>query len=103
MPKVKSKSKAQPKVEKQTDTWYLYVVRCDDDSLYCGISTDVERRFQEHQSMGAKTAKYLRGRGPLILVYKETIGTRSEAQKAEYEFKQLSKNQKEKILNPSGL
>jgi len=76
----------------------MYVVRCSDDSLYCGISTDVDRRFQEHQAMGRKTAKYLRGRGPLILTYKEKIGTRSQAQVAEYEFKQLSKQEKEALL-----
>ncbi len=48
--------------------WHLYLVRCDDGSLYTGIMMDADRRFAEHQENGGAGAKYLRGRGPLILV-----------------------------------
>lgn len=78
--------------------WSLYMVRCADDSLYIGISTDVERRFQEHSRGGPKSAKYLRGRGPLGLVYDKLVGTRSEALIEEHRLKRLSKPQKEAFL-----
>ena len=78
--------------------WYMYVLRCKDNSLYCGVSNDVVRRFSEHQKMGKKTAKYLRGRGPLKLVFAMSIGTYSEALKAEREFKALTKQEKEVLI-----
>ncbi len=78
--------------------WSLYLVRCGDDSLYTGITTDVARRFQEHSAGGAKAAKYLRGRGPLILVYHVHIGSLSDALKAERRMKRLSKVAKEKLI-----
>jgi putative endonuclease len=59
--------------------WSVYIIRCGDGSLYTGIATDVERRFGEHVSQGPKTAKYLRGRLPLEIVYRREIGSRFEA------------------------
>ena len=59
---------------------------------------DVERRLEEHQSGGPKAAKYVGGRGPLVLVYTQVIGTRSEACKEEWRIKQLSKAEKEALL-----
>lgn len=53
-------------------TWYLYILRCRDDSLYTGITTDVEKRLEMHRS--GKGAKYTRGRAPLELVYREKCG-----------------------------
>jgi len=82
----------------QDEIWHMYVVRCHDDSLYCGISKDIERRFSEHQKMGKKTAKYLRGRGPLKLVFAMTIGDYAEALRAEREFKALKKIEKEMLI-----
>lgn len=77
--------------------WHLYIVRCRDGSLYTGIATDVERRFAEHQEN--KGAKYLRGRGPLQLVFKKQIGKRESALKIERLVKKLTKVKKEKIVN----
>ena len=77
--------------------WYLYIVRCRHGSLYTGIATDVERRFAEHQAN--KGSKYLRGRGPLKLVFKKQIGKRDLALKAEGLVKKLPKLKKEKIVN----
>ena len=56
------------------NTWKLYILRCRDGSLYTGITTDVEKRFEAHNS--GKGAKYTRGRGPLELVYREECGDR---------------------------
>jgi putative endonuclease len=73
------------------------MVRCRDGSLYTGIATDIARRFAEHQSgMGAK---YLRGRTPLILVYKKRIGSRSLALTIERIIKRMPKERKERIVS----
>jgi putative endonuclease len=78
------------------DNWYVYIIRCHDGSLYTGIATDVERRFAEHQSNVG--AKYLRGRGPLKLVFKQRIGQRSRALKVEQGIKRLPKKKKEALI-----
>lgn len=75
-------------------TWSLYILRCGDGTLYTGIATDVDRRFEEHLSQGPKSAKYLRGKLPLELVYRREIGTRSDASKEELRIKSLSRKQK---------
>ncbi|MFT6864751.1 MAG: putative endonuclease [Akkermansiaceae bacterium] len=79
-------------------SWWVYLIRCRDSTLYCGITTDVSRRFAEHQSQCPKCAKYLRGRTPLTLVYQCEIGDRSEASREEYRIKQLSRSQKKKLI-----
>ena len=74
-------------------TWYLYILRCGDGTLYTGITTDVDKRLEAHRS--GKGAKYTRGRAPLELVYRETCGTHSQALKREHEIKCLSRAEKE--------
>ena len=76
--------------------WYLYILRCADDTLYTGITTDVEKRFEAHAS--GKGAKYTRGRGPLTLVYREICGDHSAALKREAEIKKLSRQEKELLI-----
>jgi putative endonuclease len=78
----------------------VYLVRCRDGSLYTGIATDVSRRFSEHED-GVKGAKYLRGKGPLKLVYQQEIGDRSLAQKIESRIKRLSSTEKSDVNNLS--
>jgi len=78
--------------------WYLYVVRCSDDTLYTGITTDWGRRLREHNT-GKRGAKYTRTRRPVVLVYYEAHENRSLVQKAEYRFKQLTREQKERKIN----
>lgn len=78
----------------QVSIWYLYLIRCANGHLYTGITTDVARRFNEHQSSSPKAAKYLRGKGPLTLMYQEQVGTRSDALKREIAVKKLSRAQK---------
>ena len=76
--------------------WYLYILRCKDGTLYTGITTDVEKRLEAHQS--GKGAKYTRGRGPLELVYKEECGDHSHALKRELEIKSLSREGKLNLI-----
>jgi putative endonuclease len=83
--------------------WHLYIVRCADNTLYTGIATDVARRFREHQSQGPRTAKYLRGRAPLFLVYQKKIGGRSLASKVELQVKRLTKARKEALLRDESI
>ena len=78
------------------DTWYLYILRCKDNTLYTGITTDVEKRFEAHQS--GKGAKYTRGRGPLALVYREQCGSHSEALKRECAVKAMTRQQKQDLI-----
>ena len=82
--------------------WYLYIIRCSDGTLYTGISTDVDRRFTQHQSEGYAGSRYLKGRGPLSLVFKAKLGSRSLALKVEHRVKRMAKARKEKLINGSG-
>ena len=81
-------------MKSRKSSWFVYIIRCGDLSLYTGIATDVDRRFAEHESQGAKAAKYLRGRLPLTLLYQQEIGSRSEASKVELRIKSLSRKEK---------
>jgi putative endonuclease len=76
--------------------WYVYLLRCSDGSLYCGITNDVKRRLKAHQS--GKGAKYTRSRLPVKLAYTEPVGNKSKALKREYEIKKLSKSKKEEMI-----
>ncbi len=78
--------------------WHLYLARCRDGSLYTGITTDVARRFAAHQGSGDTGAKYLRGRGPLALVFQKKLGSRSLALGVESRVKKLSKARKEELI-----
>ncbi|MEE8472978.1 MAG: GIY-YIG nuclease family protein [Dehalococcoidia bacterium] len=78
--------------------WHLYLVRCHHGSLYTGITTNVARRFAEHQENNAAGAKYLRGRGPLTLVFQKKLGGRSLALGVESRVKKLSKARKEELI-----
>ena len=78
-------------------TYSIYLIRCRDGSVYTGIATDVARRLAEHEQ-GAKGAKFLRGKGPLTLIYEEKIGNRSLASKIESRVKRLPKVDKESVV-----
>jgi len=82
--------------------WGVYIVRCNDGSLYTGISNNVESRFHDHQSQGARCAKYLRGRAPLKLVFVSVIGSKSEASKVEWEIKHYTRQGKEDLISGWG-
>lgn len=76
--------------------WYLYILRCQGNTLYTGITTDVEKRLAMHRS--GKGAKYTRGRLPLELVYRETCVSHSDALKREIAVKKLTRSQKEELI-----
>lgn len=76
--------------------WYVYMLRCRDDSLYTGIAVDVQARLEMHRS--GKGAKYTRGRGPLELVYTEECGNKSIALKRELAIKALSRTEKLELI-----
>ncbi len=81
-------------------TWFVYILRCSDGSLYTGVTTDIQRRVKEHNGEGAKGrgAKYTKAHSPVKLVYQEVVSTRSEAQIREAQLRKLSKLEKEKIV-----
>ncbi len=84
--------------------WYIYISCCGDKTLYTGITTNVERRFDEHERGGPRGAKYLRGRGPLQLVAQVGVGDRRRAARLEYYVKTLPRNEKERLIDcPSAL
>lgn len=81
--------------------WSLYLIRTADNSLYTGITTDVARRFMQHQS--GKGAKAMRGKGELTLAFSAPVGERSLALRMEYRIKQLTKRQKERLVAGDGI
>lgn len=80
-----------------TPNWSLYIIEASDASLYTGITTDVERRFEEHLNC-QKGAKYFNGRKPLGIVYREDGHTRSSASRREMEIKKLSRHDKQNLI-----
>ena len=80
------------------NTWSVYLIRCSDNSLYTGISNDVDKRFAIHQSGSKQAAKYTRNRHPLKLVFTAEIGAKSCASKTEYYLKKLPKKTKEQLV-----
>jgi putative endonuclease len=78
-------------------TWSLYIIEASDASFYTGITTDVERRFEEHLQF-RKGAKYFNGRKPVNVVYREDGHSRSSASRREAEIKKLSRSEKETLI-----
>ena len=75
---------------------YTYIVRCKDNSLYTGWTNNLEKRIEAHNA--GKGAKYTKNRGPIELVYYEQFETKEEAMSREYAIKQMTKKQKEKLV-----
>ena len=87
---------------KKSSSWYMYVVRCADGSLYTGITTDVKRRVHEHNST-KRGAKYTRSRRPVHLAYAHRCRSKSEACVSEIGFKKLKKKEKEEFLEENAI
>jgi putative endonuclease len=79
------------------DSWYIYIVRCNDNTLYTGITTNLERRLLEHNS-GQKGARYTRSRRPVALVYCEQAASRSVATRRESHIKKLKISEKGQLV-----
>lgn len=90
-------SKQEPVAEDGDSRWSVYIIRADDDSLYTGITTDVERRWLQHAGQRGG-AKFFRGRRPVALVYVERGHDRSSASRREAAIKQLTRPAKELLL-----
>ena len=80
-----------------SDVWCVYVLRCSDNSLYCGLTTDIKRRVYEHNET-KRGAKYTRARRPVMLFYVSPPMSRSQASSGEARFKRLRVEQKRKLL-----
>lgn len=79
------------------NSWLVYMILADDQRLYTGITTDMQRRWQQHTS-GKAGARFFRGRKPLQLCFLELHPDRSSASKREYAIKQLARTAKENLL-----
>ena len=77
--------------------WYVYILRCNDRSYYTGITSDLERRLNEHNRR-TTGAKYTKTRRPVTLEYKKSFKTRSAALKREAAIKKFSRAQKERLI-----
>ena len=77
-------------------TWSLYILRCGDGSFYTGVTTDIGRRFREHEA--GRASRFTRTRRPVALVYQETCGSRSQALVRECAVKSLGRQGKEKLV-----
>lgn len=80
-----------------TNQWFVYILACNDNSLYTGITTNLERRVNEHNE-GKKGAKYTRARRPVKLVYSEVAPDRSTATQRELTLKSLSSDKKRELI-----
>jgi len=83
------------KIKEQT--YWVYIVKCNDGSYYTGIARDLDARVATHNS--GKGAKYTNARKPVVLIYSQQQPSRSEALKQEYAIKQLSRQEKEKLID----
>ncbi len=89
-----------PPGEKPVAAWFVYLLRCRDDSLYTGITTDLARRLKQHNRGTA--SRYTRSRLPVVLVYREHQVSRSLALKRELAIKGLSKKEKDSLVQSAG-
>ena len=85
-------------MKKTQQNWSLYIIEASDRSYYTGITTDIERRFEEHMN-GRRGAKFFSGRQPVAVVYREDGYDRSSASRREAEIKQLSRKLKRALIN----
>lgn len=81
-----------------TADWTVYILRCADDSLYTGITIDIEKRLDEHNGLASNGARYTRSRRPVELVYRETVDSRSAASKREHAIKKMKRSDKETLI-----
>lgn len=80
---------------KTEDVWFVYLLRCSDDTLYCGITNNLDHRIKQHNE--GKGAKYTRGRCPVVLIKSWDFPTKGAALSFEYKVKQLSRDEKLKL------
>ena len=79
--------------------YFFYILRCSDNSLYCGQTSNLENRLKEHNFSGSKGAKYLRGRKPVVVVYSEQCPDLKTAMNRELEIKRWTRAKKEALIS----
>lgn len=79
-------------------TYWVYMVRCVDGTLYTGIATDVDRRLDEHNGARPRGARYTAARRPVTLVWRAAFATRAQAAREEFRIKQLSRHDKARLI-----
>jgi len=82
----------------ETSSWFVYILRCADNSLYTGVTTDLDKRLKQHNGIVKNGARYTRGRQPVKLVYQEYSTSRAAACKREHTIKSLKKPEKERLI-----
>jgi putative endonuclease len=90
-------SNTDPGLE-EVKPWFIYILRCADNSLYTGITLDVSKRLDQHNGIDKNGAKYTKARRPVKLVYQEISHSRSAACKREFAIKSLKKFEKESLI-----
>lgn len=90
------KNETTPMISMSGNGWHCYLLRCADDTLYCGITNDLDKRLAAHNAGTA--AKYTRARGPVVLVYMESCDDRSAASKRELAIKRLTRAEKLRLI-----
>ena len=78
------------------ENWFIYIIKCSDETLYTGITKNVKERINKHNNK--KGAKYTKSRTPVSLIYKEKYNSRSEATKRENEIKKMRRKQKLSLI-----
>ena len=84
-------------MRKGSDIWHVYMVRCSDGTLYTGITNDLKKRIEAHNS-GKDGARYTRSRRPVKLVYSEEVESKSAASRLEYKIKKLPRLKKVQLV-----
>ncbi len=79
------------------NNWVVYILLCSDNTLYCGITNNLDKRVEKHNT--GKGAKYCRGRLPVSVVYKKDMEDKSSALKEEYRIKKLTKKKKLELID----
>lgn len=93
------RDKAKNSRKRLKEKWFLYILKCTDESLYTGITKDLERRFRMHAE--GRGARYTRARRPLAMVYQEAFRSRTEALTRECAVKALPKSKKLALIGKS--
>ena len=88
------------KADSSVNTWFVYILRCADGTLYTGITNDLIRRCEQHNAGTA--SRYTRSRLPVVLVYQEEQLSQGMALKREHEVKALSRQEKESLIQAAG-
>lgn len=79
--------------------WVVYLLQCSDNTIYCGVTNNLQRRLRQHNGEIKGGARYTSARRPCALIYQEIYEDKSQAMKREYEIKQLSRIEKQRLVS----